>query len=405
LNNIVLAAIGLCVSLGLLSGCDFPYEPRQQKNSDSVDTIPDTGAIGSGYLYPVNTGIQTCNPSISQSTVYPACMLWLGFNTVSVKVPDSMTGYESSVAQHDRLTVVDTSNTVRWYIMRQEIDTRGEMQCPEWSTHPDYLACLLGTLTQPYSGYAIRFSDKRFLKICDKRLEEFSTPHFWLPDSIAVTGTIAAPTYYTNGFIKKEQVQQFFGTNKFKFVYTLPAKTGTLYSLDYSGDQDPSPVPLAKPEGKESWSCASPLISPDGNWVTYHCFINSSKGNMYSSYIQRLKPDSKAILIAEEASDPHWWVDPFTHEYYIIYSMTLGDYFTEYDFSDPLVEANSLAGTTKKQLLKGSWMDGPEHMGGLTVDKESAPYTLIRLPFKGGLSRDGYFLSTAYEYAYLMRLK
>jgi hypothetical protein len=122
----------LSLSVLLAGGCDFPYAPSQQPYPGVDTTRIDTGAIGSGYLYPVNPGIQACNPSISQSDVFPACMLWLGFSDLSVKVPDTMTGFDTVVTQHDRLTVVDTGNTVRWYIMRSTIDTRGELQCPEW---------------------------------------------------------------------------------------------------------------------------------------------------------------------------------------------------------------------------------------------------------------------------------
>ena len=47
----------------------------------------------------------------------------------------------------------------------------------------------------------------------------------------------------------------------------------------------------------------------------------------------------------------------------------------------------------------------PQH-GTISFDGADAKaYTLVNLPFKGGLSRDGYYLSTAYKYAYLMRLK
>lgn len=387
-------------------GCDLLYRPIQQPLPGSEVTEPaDTGLVGTGYLYKVNPGTQTCNPSISQSPAFPACMLWLGFNTLSVIVPDTMPGFDAKVELHDRLTIVDTSNTVRWFLMRSDIQPNGEMQCPEWSTHPDYVACLIGNLTQPYSGYAIRVSDKKFLKIGEKRLEEFSTPHFWLPDSCVSGTSVSAPEFDTTGFIKKEYVQQFFGTTQFKFVYTLPERVGTLYYVDYAGIGEPVPVPLLKPAGRESWDCASPLVSPDGNWVAYHCFANSSKGNLYSSYIQRLRPGAVPVFIADGASDPHWWVDPFTKEYFVVYSVTRGEYFTEFDFSDPTVEAGGIAGATVKQRLSGSWMDGPAHMGGLVVDRERAPVTLVRLPFKGGLSRDGYFLSTAYEFAYLMRLK
>jgi hypothetical protein len=41
----------------------------------------------------------------------------------------------------------------------------------------------------------------------------------------------------------------------------------------------------------------------------------------------------------------------------------------------------------------------------LALDAGAKPDTLARLPFKGGLSRDGKFLCTAYKYAYLMRIK
>jgi hypothetical protein len=389
----------------VLIGCDLPYHPVQQPVPGSGVTEPeDPAAIGTGYLYKVNSGIQTCNPSISQSPVLPACMLWLGFSTLNVIVPDTMTGFNTAVEEHDRLTVVDTSNVVRWYIMRSEIRASGEMQCPEWSTHPDYIASLIGIMAQPYSGFAIRISDKHFLQICDKRLEEFSTPHFWLPDSCVSSATVSAPVFDTTGFIIKEYVQQFFGTTQFKFVYSMPERVGTLYYIDYSVAGEPVPVPLPKPAGRETWSCASPLVSPDGNWVAYHCFANSSKGNLYSTYIQRLQPGAVPVLVADGASDPHWWVDPFTKEYFVVYSVTKGDYFTDYDFSDPTVESSDV-GATIKQHLSGSWMDGPAHIGGLVVDKERAPYTLVRLPFKGGLSRDGYFLGTAYKFAYLMRLK
>jgi hypothetical protein len=392
-------------SLATIMRCGFPYEPRQQPSPEATSANPDTAAIGTGYLFKVNPGIQACNSSISQNSGYNGCMLWLGFDALSVVVPDTMTGYAATVELHDRLTVVDTANTVRWFIMRSAMAPQGELQCPEWSTHPDYIASLLGTMTQPYSGFAIRVSDHRFLKICDRRMEEFSTPHFWLPDSALSQGIVTAATYDTTGFVKKEHVRQFFNTSRVKVVYALPSRVGTLYFVDYDGAGEPVPVALPKPVGRESWSCASPLVSPDGDWVAYHCFANSSKGNLYASYIQRLLPGAVPVLVADAASDPHWWVDPFTKEYYIVYTVTHGEYFTEYDFSDPAVEARSVAGKTVKQRLKGSWMDGPAHMGGLTVDAGTPPYTLVRLPFKGGLSRDGYFLSTAYKFAYLMRLK
>jgi hypothetical protein len=394
--------------LALMIGCQFPYSPKTQPppKAGRVETT-NSGAIGSGYLYPVNINRQTCNPSISQNSAFAACILWLGFDQISVTVPDSLSGYSiTNVAEHDRLTITDTTNTVRWYIMLSDFNGRGEFQCPEWSTHPDYIACLVGTITQPYSGYAVRLSDKKSLKLCDKNLEEFSTPHFWLPDSAVHGSGVASPVYDSNGFIAKDMVRQFFGTTQFKFIYSILENGGTLYYVDYSVSGNPAPIPLQKPEGLESWYCHSPLISPDGGWVAYHCFSNSAQGAYYRSYIQRLAPDAQPILIDDKASDPHWWVNRSnSDQYYIVYTVTNGPYFSEYDYSDQSIEKSGDAGATMIQKLKGSWGDVPSFLGGLSPDEAEKPNTLINLPFKGGLSRDGHFLCTAYKYAYLLRLK
>ena len=394
-----------------MNGCDFPYSPKPQPDPYKGQTIPiDTAgsAVIGGHLYPVNPRQQTCNPSISQSPFFPGCMLWLGFDQLSVNAPDSLGAYSiTRVKEHDRLTIVDTANTVRWYMMLGDFNAAGELQCPEWSTNPNYIVCLIGTLSKPYSGYAARVSDKKYLKICDKNLEQFSTPHLWVPDSaFAPPGAaVDSPEFDSNGFVVKDQVVRFFGTTRCKFVYTLYKNGGTLYYVDYSAGGDPAPIPLHKPAGRESWLCDSPLFSPDGNWIAFDCFENSAQGNYYGSYIQRLSPDSNPVLIADKASDPHWWVDRYAaDQYYIVYTQTNGPYFTEYDFADPSIAGSGIAGSTVMRRLKGSWQDAPGFIGGLEIDDSYSPLTLVRLPFKGGLSPDGRFLCTAYEYAYLLRL-
>jgi hypothetical protein len=333
---------------------------------------------------------------------------------IAAAVPDSLSGYSlSSVESHDRITIVDTGNVVRWYIMRSSIDSRGELQCPEWSTHPDYLACLAGvpidpsTPHPPYNGFAVRISDKKVLKVSNRNLREFSTPHFWLPDS-AQGGTVeSSPGYDTNGFIGKNAVAHFFGTTQFKFVYTLIPGSGTLYYVDYSATGSPAPIPLSKPVGKENDYCASPLISPDGNWVAYHCYTISAQGNSYSSYIQRLRPGSTAILIADGASDPHWWVDPYSasHDYYLVYSITKREYQTDDDFTDSKIASSGAAGSTVLMRLRGAWQDAPDFIGSLEIDESFSPIIIAPLPFKGGLSRDGRFLCTSYTYSYFLKMK
>jgi hypothetical protein len=334
-------------------------------------------------------------------------MLWLGFDHLSVNVPQSIAESYSlqSIQTHDRLTITDTSNVVRWYIFRNEMASRGEIQCPEWSTHPDYIDCLVGTKTKPYSNYAIRLSDKKSIKLIDNALEEFSTPHLWVSqDSTIPPANSDSIRYDQNGVIDIQSVHTFFRTDKVICTYGLPQKSGTIYYIDFS--KRPVPVALPKPEGKETWTCHSPLISPDGNWVTYHCYLIAAQGMQYASYIQRLSPGAKPILIAESASDPHWWIDIYNNdEYYIIYTFTPGPYFIETDFLQANAEQSG-SGATLKQKLKGTWHNEvPSHVTTLTPDNSVPPDTLVKLPFKGGLSPDGRYLGTAYKYAYILDLK
>jgi hypothetical protein len=375
-------------------GCDFPYNPQLQ-------TQPYFEQKSNGQIFSINTNQQVCNPSITQSTAFQGCMLWLGFDQLSVVVPDSLKGYSlTQVQEHDRLTVTDVSNTVRWYMMATDAAPTGELQCPRWSIHPDYITFLIGIPAQSYSGFSVRISDKKILKICNAQLEEFSAPYVWLPDTVVSSAVVENPTYTANGFVKREFVHQFFGTTKFKYVYALPeTQGGYLLYVDYSAAGEPTPVRLSKPTGKESWQCASPHISPDGNWITFHCFQNAVQGYGYASYIQKLQAGSVPVLVADRASDPNWWVDPTSGTYNVVYAVTNEDYFTTFDFTDSTIMNSGKIGATVKRRLSGN------SAGTLSIDVSVKPDTLVRLPFKGGLSRDGNFLCTAYKYAYLMRLK
>ncbi len=378
----------------LISCCDFPYRPEPQPQ-------PYFEQKSNGFVFSVNTNQQVCNPSIAESDAYPASMLWLGFDQLSLKVPDGVTNYSlTRVEEHDRITVTDTSNTVRWFLMAREAAPTGEMQCPRWSAHPDYISFTVGIPAQSYSGYAVRVSDRKMLKICNAHLEEFSTPHAWIPDSLASTAVVENPTYAADGFVAREDVQKFFGTTRFKFVYAMPeTQAGALFFIDYSATGAPAPVRLTKPAGKESWHCESPQVSRDGGWVAYHCFQNAVPGYGYATYMQKLETGALPILVADRASDPHWWVDPASGTYHLVYAVTKGDYFTDAEFTDKTLESSGSVGATVRQRLAGSSANG------LSLDASAKPDTLVRLPFKGGLSRDGKFLCTAYKYAYLMRIK
>jgi hypothetical protein len=377
----------------LIAGCDFPYRPELQPQ-------PYFEQKSNGTIFSVNTNQQVCNPSIAESDAYPASMLWLGFDQLSVKVPDGVAGYTlTRIEEHDRITVTDSSNTVRWFLMAREAAPTGEMQCPRWSAHPDYISFTVGIPAQAYSGFAVRVSDRKMLKICDAHLEEFSTPHAWISDSAASSVAAENPAYGADGFVARDDVQRFFGTTRCKFAFAMPeTQGGALFFVDYSAAGDPAPVRLQKPAGRESWHCESPQISRDGGWVAYHCFQNAVPGYGYATFMQKLQAGSPPILVADRASDPHWWVDS-AGVYHLVYSVTKGDYFATEDFTDAALQNGGSVGATIRQRLSGS------PAAGLALEAGAKADTLVRLPFKGGLSRDGRFLCTAYKYAYLMRIK
>lgn len=387
----------------LLLSCEWPYDPEKQDPPPDINSNSQT--LASGKLYLINPGMQTCNPSISQDLIhYPACMLWLGFEgSFVVKVLSQDTAYyhTSGISQHDRLTICDSSNTVRWYILRENLGIPNEIQDPEWSTHPDYITCLGKDNTNKWDCYVIRLSDKKFLKICENAMEEYSTPHIWLPDTCTNGSQNVIPIYDpVTGFVTKESIAQFFGTTKVKIVYTKPAAFYTLHYVDYE-DSIPAPRTLLKPEGKTDWKCEDPLFSPEGNWIAYNCYPDLDKNDIY---MQRVKQGSAPILLKEKAYEPHWWVDPNSSEtYYVIYSVSDRKFIDgSIVFTNPEVEKTGSAGSTYKLKLRGSAGDVPAHMG-LTVDA-SSPQLLVNLPFNGGLSRDGVFICTGYSNTYILQL-
>jgi|GEM_PF-568486 len=390
-------------------GCDFPYSPVPQPDPYGADTsLGGKTFSGDGTVYAVNISQQSCNPSIAPGGPYNGCMLFLGYNRITVSVPDSLSAYRTgAITVHDRLTIVDTANVVRWFMRLDDFsDDIRELQCPEWTTHQDYIVCLGGQTGADYDGYVVRLSDRGVLRFADNTFEEFSTPHIWTPDAIddAQGGFPAQPFYGSAGFCDSNAIKTFFGTDSVRIVWTTPSDGGTVRYTDYAAEGGPIVRQLAKPVGREGWYCASPLVSPDGKWVAYHAYSASAMGPLYSCYIQRLSDGSAAKLIADGASDPHWWNDPTSGAYYIVYAVTPGAYFNEHDFLDADVMRDENPGYTMKQRLRGSPDDVPAHIGTLDIDVAALPDTLISLPFKGGMSRDGRYLATAYCFAYIAAL-
>lgn len=411
--SIVHALVGYLGVMLVVGACDFPYSPEQEPEPGGSDQS--TADLG-GTPYKVNADQQVCNPSISQNeTTYNACMLWLGFSSLGVNVPEEITGYSlEGVTQHDRMTISDTADNVRWYMMNYELgldtanDADPQVQDPEWSTHPDYLACLGqggGSASDPWLGYVVRINAaKDYLQFCnnDARMPSDATPHLWVSQA-ATGGTAAAsPEYEANGFVKKEHIATFFGTSDVKITFSKSVGgTQTIHYVDYS-EASPAPKQLAKPDGKSDWNCESALISPDGHYVLYQAWQTRRYGE---GYLQRLDQASTADLVAVNCWDPHFWVDPDDDRCFVIYASMQSARFILDDIFG-LSDADVLQGTkglTCKLELNGRLGDLVGHRG-LSVNAAIEPQRIAGFPFKGGMDRSGRYLGTAYDKAYIMSL-
>lgn len=382
----------------ILVSCQFPYTPEQEPSVSTENTV--SQKIG---VFPVNGGKQTCNISISPDTTdFRGCILWLNFSGALVQnVSPELAGYKTFAQQHDRLTITDSSNTVRWFITRDEMGARGEdnFQDPEWSTHPRIIVTLLSSENlQKWNLFAIDLKSRNSIKLCDEKMDEVSTPHLWIPETSTFSGTDdISPEYNSSGFADKNSVRKFFGTSDVKVVFSRKESGSlSLYYVNYNESAVPSKLP--RPAGKENWKLESPLISPDGKWVVYNAYQST---RYYESYIQELRPGSVPILIAEGASDPHWWTHPDDRSLqYIVYARIPGDNLVQADLAEPKVQETGSAGSTWMQQVK--LFPGRPSM--MAVVKTGDPILLVNLPLKGGRSPDGAFFCTGYSSAYIVRL-
>ena len=390
------------VSCVFLLSCDFPYAPAQQLPPEAEQTT-DTISQSSFQVIPINGAMQTCNPSISQDSVnFKGCMLWLNFSgTLIQNIPDQLSGYAGFSQEHDRITVTDTSNTVRWYIKIEELG-RGageEFQDPEWSTHPEYIVCLASSdYVANWSCYAIHTLSKDTLDICHDGMDVISTPHLWAPNTIVHQGESITPQYDSlSGFVDRESVRKFFGTDTVKLIYARKESgVMNLYYIDYSNDSGLKK--LKRPTGRDGWNLESPLISPDGKWILFNAYQNIM---YYESYIQELTPGSTPVLLGGGISNPHWWVHPDDKSLlYIIYTAIPGDNLVSGDLSDPNLLISAEAGITCSQQVK--LFSGRSSFA--AIKKIGSPEVLVNLPMKGGLSPDGRYICTGYERAYIVKI-
>lgn len=387
----------LVISVLFSVACDIIKTPSPEPSPSSEQT--NTTTSGNTRIFSINGSKQICNPSISLDTFnFKGCMLWLNFSgEISVKVPDSIEGYSLIAKQHDRLTITDTSNSVLWFMSREEFGAQKseELQDPEWTTHPHFINCLLSSeIRKKWSCFVIHTQTKKFVQMTKDNLNETSTPHIWINDKTTFSGETTGVRFDSTGIICKESVESFFGTPDVKLVYSKK-NSGilSLYFVDFNTST--SPVQLQRPDNRDQYDLESALISPDGKWIAYNAYTSNTD---YECYLQELRAGSKPILFKTGASDPHWWRHPADlTKMYIIFTEIPGGNVVSYDLSDP-TQLSGNAGITYRQLISLF----PGYSGIAAISRLSSPEPVVNLPLKGGWSPDGKYLCTGYERAYLV---
>jgi hypothetical protein len=157
----------------------------------------------------------------------------------------------------------------------------------------------------------------------------------------------------------------------------LPVLTQTIYFTRLN-DSSAVPVRMKKPAGRENWKADCPNPSPDGKFVTYHCYYT---GQQCAVYIQRLDSTADPVPIDEPGGEPHFYKDSLGN-LFVTYANTFG-------FLDAALTSYTSYATYMKQIDTSTGRPGSSRI-------KIAPY-----PFYGGLSKDGRYLCTGYKYAYM----
>lgn len=181
--------------------------------------------------------------------------------------------------------------------------------------------------------------------------------------------------------VNSDSIRIFLGVSSYSFKLAFSnASDEALYIVDFSqnevdpttGGQHPSVVKLPRDPARPGWEFNSPLLSPDGNLVTYYLF----SGAQQAPYVQDASGATAAIPVASVGTDPHFWVDP-AGDLFVIYS---DKNLTQIDM------LSSLSGSaTYQQKIDPV-------TGALIGDRT----VLVDKPFNGGLSKNGRYLCTGY---------
>jgi Tol biopolymer transport system component len=130
-------------------------------------------------LYPVNSGLQTCNPSTSTDPLHPDRMMFLNYSGIQ-----NLGGYAAtSIDMHKVVFIVDRTNTV---VSSFDVNgvigaSKGEWQDPEWSNNPDYFAALASDGAR-WDVYLVKISSKKALRLTTDsfRVNDSSAPFVFI---------------------------------------------------------------------------------------------------------------------------------------------------------------------------------------------------------------------------------
>ena len=385
--------------LGLLTLSLFACYSPKPFEAESSDDSKKSDVSSIGKVFPLNGGHQTCNPSVSQDTVnYPASMLLLNFAKIDVKSSDK-SFLKDQVEVHDRLTVVDTANNVKWFLMRNLSKGECEFQDPEWSTHADFIVALRGydvngstaCEDKDYGIFAVRTSDKEKFWFFEKNIISEAAPHVWVKPSAKAEKDGDVST-----------VEGFFGTNQVRLTYVDGTEGHPLdiVFIDYANGGKKKAVKLKKPVDRNDWEIDSPLISPDGNFVVY----NMKKSGSWEAYIQELSKTSEPIKIERtkdmisEPAQPHWF--EFAGRLFVLWAEIPGiEMLNKNKLENASVQDGSVGRTVMREvrLFAGAPSD-------IAVEWVGENRVVATVPMIGGRSPDGKFLATGTNPAYLIKL-
>jgi hypothetical protein len=406
MKKLLMAFELLCIFLFFVS-C---YEP---KPFASAPVVEDTGTV-EGALIPFNPPTadgrgrgQVCNVSASQDPInFPVHMLCLNFSGVfngnldSARIPELVGISPLVFGMHLALFIIDTSNTLRWVYEAPE--NWKLMQDPEWSNHPNFVALSGQTKnSNMWHGYALKISNKDTLKLKQLSVgaDDYSDFFLWVGDKYDTNLIPAAPSRMDTGFVSRTDIRSFIGTAEVKIVHLIKPD-GVLNEIcvaDYRVNQDkPDTFHLPRPVDDAAYiggRIEAPIVSPDGNWVTYHFVMPNSQAAKGTSriYVQQLTYKSTPVFLSE-GGEPHFWQrDDGT--LYLTYTDAPGNFPVTVNFLEAL--PNVLGQTFMRKISLFS--TGPPS---LRVALSDEKLILVPYPMKGGMSKSGVVVATGLERGY-----